>query len=148
MVQKLIFAGILTGALVGIILLFTVSSSPSMVPLLGVSITDQSQNDRIILKLDEEGVNYRINADGRIMVSDDRTARQMRSLLIREDLIPQGTDPWAIFDVERWTLTDFERDVNLRRAITANLEQHIKALSDVDNAKVTLVMPERTLFSS
>ncbi len=148
MVQKLIFAGILTGALVGIVLLFTVSSSPSMVPLLGVSITDQSQNDRIILKLDEEGVNYRINADGRIMVSDDRTARQMRSLLIREDLIPQGTDPWAIFDVERWTLTDFERDVNLRRAITANLEQHMKALSDVDNAKVTLVMPERTLFSS
>ncbi len=148
LIQKLIFGGILTGALVGIFLLFTVSSSPSMVPLLGVTITDQSQNDRIILKLDEEGVNYRINTDGRILVSDDKTARRMRSLLIREDLIPSDTDPWAIFDVERWTLTDFERDVNLRRAITANLEQHIKALSDVDNAQVTLVMPERTLFSS
>jgi flagellar M-ring protein FliF len=147
-VQKLIFAGILTGAAVGIVLLFTVSSSPSMVPLLGIPITDQSQNERIILKLDEEGVNYKLNADGKIYVSDDKVARRMRSVLIREDLIPTGTDPWAIFDVERWTLTDFERDVNLRRAITANLEQHIKALSDVDNAQVSLVIPERTLFSS
>ena len=147
-IQKLIFAGILTGAVVGIILLFTVSSSPSMVPLLGVTITDQDQQDRIIMKLDEEGVKYNINADGRIYIEDDKTARRMRSLLIREDLIPQGTDPWAIFDVERWTLTDFERDVNLRRAITGALEQHIEALADVDNAQVSLVIPERTLFSS
>jgi len=147
-IQKLIFAGILTGAVVGIILLFTVSSTPSMVPLLGVPITDETQNDRIIMKLDEEGVSYKLNADGRIYVDDDKTAKRMRSLLIREDLIPTGTDPWAIFDVERWTLTDFERDVNLRRAITSSLEQHIKALGDVDNAQVSLVLPEKTLFSS
>jgi len=147
-IQKLIFAGILTGAVVGIVLLFTVSSTPSMVPLLGVPITDQTQNDRIIMKLDEEGVSYKLNADGRIYVDDDKTAKRMRSLLIREDLIPTGTDPWAIFDVERWTLTDFERDVNLRRAITSSLEQHIKALGDIDNAQVSLVLPERTLFAS
>ncbi len=148
LVQKLIFSGILAGALVGIILLFTVSSTPSMVPLLGVPITDQDTNDRIMLKLDEEGVSYRLNADGRIYVSDEKAARNMRSLLIREDLIPSETDPWAIFDVERWTLTDFERDVNLRRAITSSLEQHIEALADVDNAEVSLVMPEKTLFAS
>ena len=148
LVQKLIFSGILAGAFAGIILLFTVSSTPSMVPLLGVPITDQDTNDRIMLKLDEEGVSYRLNADGRIYVSDEKAARNMRSLLIREDLIPSETDPWAIFDVERWTLTDFERDVNLRRAITSSLEQHIEALGDVDNAEVSLVMPEKTLFAS
>ncbi len=148
LVQKLIFSGILVGAVVGIVLLFNVSSSPSMVPLLGVPISDQETNDRIMLKLDEEGVSYRQNPDGRIYVPDEKTARNMRSLLIREDLIPTDTDPWAIFDVERWTLTDFERDVNLRRAITSSLEQHIEALADVDNAKVSLVMPERTLFAS
>jgi uncharacterized protein (DUF1015 family) len=27
--------------------------------------------------------------------------------------------------MERWTITDFERDVNLQRAITRQLEQHI-----------------------
>ncbi len=146
-IQKIILVGIVAGALTGIILLFTISSSPGLVPLLGVSITDQDRYDRIVMKLDEEGVAYTLGEDKRIYLNDENTARRMRSLLIREDLIPADTDPWAIFDVERWTLTDFERDVNLRRAITANLEQHIEALKDVDNAQVSLVIPERTLFS-
>jgi len=49
--------------------------------------------------------------------------------------------------MERWTITDFERDVNLQRAITRQLEQHILALDDVDNVSVTLVVPEKQLFS-
>ncbi len=146
-IQKIILVGIVAGALTGIILLFTISSSPGLVPLLGVSITDQDRYDRIVMKLDEEGAAYTLGEDKRIYLNDENTARRMRSLLIREDLIPADTDPWAIFDVEHWTLTDFERDVNLRRAITANLEQHIEALKDVDNAQVSLVIPERTLFS-
>ena len=81
-----------------------------------------------------------------IYVEDEPTARRIRAILIREDLIPPKTDPWAIFDVERWTLTDFERDVNLQRAITRNLEQHILALDDVDAASVTLVVPRHELF--
>jgi flagellar M-ring protein FliF len=42
--------------------------------------------------------------------------------------------------MDRWTLTDFERDVNLRRAITGQLEQHIFALEDVDDVNVNLVI--------
>jgi flagellar M-ring protein FliF len=72
----------------------------------------------------------------------------MRSILIREDLIPKGTDPWALFDRDRWTITDFERNVNLRRSITQMVTDHVKALDDVDDANVTLVMPEKTLFQA
>jgi flagellar M-ring protein FliF len=72
----------------------------------------------------------------------------MRAILIREDLVPQGIDPWDIFDRERWTITDFERDVNLRRAITQMVTNHIKALDDVDDATVAIVMPADRLFAS
>jgi flagellar M-ring protein FliF len=82
------------------------------------------------------------------MVSDEKTARRLRSILIREDLIPSGTDPWALFDRDRWTITDFERNVNLRRAITQMVTEHVKALDDVDDANVTIVMPERQLFQA
>jgi flagellar M-ring protein FliF len=37
--------------------------------------------------------------------------------------------------------------VNLRRSITNQLIMHIEALEDVDNASVTIVMPEKTLFA-
>ena len=49
--------------------------------------------------------------------------------------------------MESWTTTDFERDVNLQRAITKQLEQHIIALDDVDNVSVTLVVPKTELFA-
>ena len=81
------------------------------------------------------------------MIPDERTAQRMRAILTREDLIPTGTDPWELFDIERWTLTDFERNVNLQRSIMRQLEQHITALDDVDSASVTIVMPEEQLFA-
>ncbi|MDC7222602.1 MAG: flagellar basal-body MS-ring/collar protein FliF [Spirochaetales bacterium] len=147
LVQKLILGGIVAAVIVGIVLLVGVSSSPSMVPLLTSAITDQDQIVRITNRLDEENVMNRVTG-GIIYVENDNVARQMRAILVREDLIPQDTDPWAIMDMERWTLTDFERDVNLQRAITESLEQHLESLEDIDSADVNLVIPEESLFAS
>jgi flagellar M-ring protein FliF len=145
--QKLIFAGVLVGVIGGVVLLATFSSAPSMVPLLYRSIPNEEEMARITQRLDQEEVRYELTGDQRILVSDEKTAKRLRAILARENLIPKGTDPWQIFDVERWTITDFERNVNLRRAITRSLEQHITALDDVDAASVTIVMPEDKLFA-
>jgi flagellar M-ring protein FliF len=147
LVQKLILGGIVAAVIVGSVLLVGVSSSPSMVPLLTSAITDEAQISRITNRLDEENVANHVTA-GLIYVDNDNIARQMRSILVREDLIPEDTDPWAIMDMERWTLTDFERDVNLQRAITESLEQHLESLDDIDSADVNLVIPEESLFAS
>ncbi|MDR0412051.1 MAG: flagellar M-ring protein FliF [Treponema sp.] len=148
LVQKLILAGIIVMVIAGIVALFSISASPTMVPVIDAPIRDVDTQDRIITRINAEGVRTSVSSAGIIMVPDEQTARRIRSLLIREDLIPSGTDPWAIFDRDRWTITDFERNVNLQRAITQMVTDHIKALDDVDDANVTLVMPERTLFES
>lgn len=146
--QKLIFGGIVLVAVVAVVMLVVFSASPTQVPLLSRPVSDPQQLNDITARLDQENVSYTLTADNRIFLDDQRTAQRMRSILTREDLIPTGTDPWELFDIERWTLTDFERNVNLRRSITRQLEQHITALSDVDAASVTIVMPERQLFSA
>ncbi len=145
-VQKAIFASVIGVAVLGIVLLVTFSARPSMVPLLSRPVTDDAVLDRIALRLDEERIEYRITGDNLIMVEDQRTAQRARTILVRENLVPSEADPWDLFDVERWTQTDFERNVNLRRSITRQLEQHITALEDIDSASVTLVLPERELF--
>ncbi len=147
LVQKLVLAGVVVAVIVSLVVLFSVSSSPSMVPLIDTPIADPAVRDKIILRLNEENIKTAVSAAGVISVPDEGTARRMRSILIREDLIPQGVDPWAIFDVERWTVTDFERNVNKRRAIIEEVRQHIKALDDIDDASVVVTMPEQTLFS-
>jgi len=144
--QKLIFFGIIGAVVLGLIVMVLFSASPSMVPLLNRPITDEQALNDIATRLDQENVSYTVTADNRIMMADEPTAQRMRAILTREDLIPAGTDPWDLFDIERWTITDFERNVNLQRAITRQLEQHITALADIDAASVTLVIPERQLF--
>ncbi|MDR2808900.1 MAG: flagellar M-ring protein FliF [Spirochaetaceae bacterium] len=148
LVQKLILLGIGIAAIVGIIVLFSVSSSPTMAPVIDTPIRDENLRDRIVTRINLENVKTTVSPAGIVMVENADTARRMRSILIREDLIPAGTDPWEIFDRERWTITDFERNVNLRRAITQMVTDHIRALDDIDNVSVTIVSPERQVFSS
>jgi flagellar M-ring protein FliF len=144
--QKAILFSVLGVAVLAVVLISLFSAAPSMIPLIGVPIKDQGARDRIVTVLDTEGVKYKLTQDNMIYVENEKTARRIRAILFREDLIPPQVDPWAIFDVERWTTTDFERDVNLQRAITKSLEQHILALDDVDAVSVNLVVPKKELF--
>ena len=145
-VQKVVLLSIVGVVVVGIVLLVAFSAQPSRVELFSRPITDPEDLDRIGIRLDEEGIPYTVTSDARILVEDPAAARRARSILVREDLVPPNTDPWQLFDVERWTQTDFERNVNLRRALTRQLEMHIEAIEDVDNASVTIAFPEDRLF--
>ncbi len=145
-VQKVVFLSIVGVLVVGIVLLVAFSAQPSRAELFSSPITDPEDLDRIGIRLDEEGIPYTVTSDARILVDDRAAARRARSILVREDLVPTDTDPWQLFDVERWTQTDFERNVNLQRALTRQLEMHIEAIDDVDNASLTIAFPEDRLF--
>ena len=148
MVQRIALIGIAAAVIVVFGVMVTVSSMPTMVPVMDAPIRDEVARDRIVNRINQEGVHTTVSAEGIIQVADLATAQRMRGILAREDLIPQGIDPWALFDRERWTITDFERNVNLRRAITQMVTDHIRAIDDVDNANVTIVVPADRLFAS
>ncbi|HTX73776.1 MAG TPA: flagellar basal-body MS-ring/collar protein FliF [Rectinemataceae bacterium] len=145
-VQKLILGGIVLVAIIAVVLLLRISAAPTMVKLIGTPIRSEDQLQLITSKLDSEGITYNVGDDKIIYVKDEKTALRAKSILIRDDLIPKGTDPWAIFDMQSWTVTDFERNVNLRRAILAQVTRHIEAIDDIDKADVNLVMPDKELF--
>ena len=148
MPQRIILVGIVATVIGGIVALFGVSSSPSLVPVIDAPIRDQDALDRIVFRLNEEGVRTTVSPAGLVQVADETTARRMRGILIREDLIPSGTDPWNIFDKERWTATQQINDINVQRAIRQMITDHIKALDEVDDANITITFPEKELFRS
>ena len=148
LIQKGILAAVVVAAVVIIVLLTSWSAKPSLVPLIDTPVTDATVRERIILRLNEENVKATVSQSGVISVKDEQTARRMRAILLREDLIPQNTDPWALFDVERWTRTDFERNIDVRRAVIEEVRKHIKALDDVDDASVVVNLPEDKLFKA
>ena len=146
MIQRVILIGIVAVVIGGIATLMGVSSTPSLAPVINAPIRDQDILDRIIMRINEEGVNTDVTTTGIVRVADEMTARRMRGILIRENLIPKNIDPWAIFDTERWTNTDFERKVNFRRAQTRMITDHIKAIDGIDDASVVIEVPEKELF--
>lgn len=148
LIQKVIFIGIILLVIGAIILILTLSSTPTSVPLYNVAITDEAARDKILFRLTEENIPVSVSAAGLLTVPDESTARKARTILVREDLTPSNVSPWNLFDTERWTTTDFERNVNLLRSITAQVTEHIESLEEVDRANVVIRIPERTLFSS
>ncbi len=146
-VQKVIVSGIAVVFILALILIPTISSQPTTVPLFSVPVTDEVLRDQIVFRLAEENVSVDVRDTGMMYVDDDATARRMRSVLVTDDLVPTNVDPWSLFDIERWTTSDFTNDVNLQRAITAQITNHIEAIDDIDRADVMLAMPERELFA-
>jgi flagellar M-ring protein FliF len=143
--QKILIFSVIGVAALAVILLFAFSATPNRPMLFRTAIKDEKQLARLTQRLDQENVEYTVE-NNIIYMKEEKTAMRMRSLLVREDLLPSQMDPWSVFDVERWTLTDFERDVNLQRAIEEKLRQHILALEDVDAVSLNLSVPKHETF--
>ena len=144
--QRIISVIVIAVVFVGFYALMKVSSTPVMVSVLTAPIRDEAALDRIVMRIDQEDVRVSVTPNGVVQVADAATARRMRAILIREDLIPSGVDPRQVFDRERWNITDMERNVNLQRSLTRMITEHIKSIDDVDDASVSIVWPRRELF--
>ena len=88
-----------------------------MVRLISTPIRTDDELRLITSRLDEERIPFEVGEGNVLYVKDEKTRAHANAVLLREDLIPKGTDPWSVFTIDRFTVTDFERNVNLRRAI-------------------------------
>jgi flagellar M-ring protein FliF len=146
--QRIIIAVVAVVIIGGVITLFRVSATPVLSAVYDMPITDESMLNSIVARINQEDVKVTVTPDNIVRVQDEATARRMRVILIRENLLPSGIDPWQVFDKERWTITDMERKVNFQRAQERMIADHIKAIQGVDNVELRIVWPKRELFRS
>jgi len=147
LVQKLILGGVIIAVIAGIVMLVSVSGAPTQVRLISTPIASEDELRQITSRLDQEGISFSIGEGNVIYVDDEAARSRANSILLREDLIPKGTDPWAVFSIDRFTVTDFERNINLRKAIIQEVTRHIETISDVDKANVVIEIPADKLFA-
>jgi len=146
--QKIIIGAVAVVVIGGVIALFRVSATPVLTAVYDRPITDESMLDRIVARINQEDVKVTVTPDNIVRVQDEKTARRMRVILISENLLPDKIDPWQVFDRERWTITDLERNVNLQRAHERMIADHIKAIQGVDDVELRIVWPKKELFAS
>lgn len=121
-------------------------ATPNMALLYGE--LDGQESGRIVAELEQQGVPYKVSADGSsILVPADQVGR-MRVAMARQGLPSGGSVGYEIFDrSEALGTTSFEQDVNHLRALEGELARTIRSISQVEHARVHLVLPKRELFS-
>ena len=131
-------------------LVFFVSARVSTAPMSPI-YTDLSLEDsgKIAAELDKSSVPYELRANGtQILVPSDQMLRLRLSLA--QQGLPSGGSivGYEIFDrSETMGTSSFVMNVNMLRALEGELARTIASLSQIDSARVQLVIPKQEMFS-
>ena len=145
-VQKVILIGIIIVVIIAIVLTARISAKPAQYRILNTPITDTVRLNEILDRISEENISADSDDRGYIYVSDETTARKLRTILSTEGLLPSNIDPFAgIFDRDIFT-TDEDVKVKKLQAMQKQLTQHLETIPDIRVADVNIVSPEDKLF--
>lgn len=100
----------------------------------------------IVQKLKESGVEHRITDNGASVLVPEGKLDELRLEMAGAGLPKTGRIGFELFDKTNLGITDFTEHVNYRRALEGELERSIKALSEVEQARVHVTFPKDSVF--
>jgi flagellar M-ring protein FliF len=62
-------------------------------------------------------LHYTTSGTDTIYISPEKKSAAMVALA-QESLIPQGVHGWELFDIDKWSETQFEKDIKKQRALS------------------------------
>jgi len=144
--QRLLLAG--SAILVGLIIwLFVRLFSAADYKNLYTGL-DPTDTQKIVQKLSFENIPYVLSSDGTsIDVPVDRLDK-IRVEMASQNLPHTGRMGFELFDKPNWSSSDFSERVNYQRALEAELERTIETMDTVESARVHLVLPRESLFTT
>lgn len=133
-----------------------VAIAVALVTVLGSRVTygylytklDSKDAASIAQKLDELKIPYTLEAGGTAIRVPEEQVHSLRLDLARDGLPSGGVVGNELFDKARLGATEFEIEVNQRRALEGELVRSIMTVADVEAARVHLVIPKRRLFAA
>ena len=99
----------------------------------------------VVAKLKESGVEFRVSDDGTVSAPSSRQA-ELRLELANAGLPKTGRIGFELFDKANLGMTDFAEQVNYRRALEGELERSVRAITEVEQARVHITFPKDSVF--
>jgi flagellar M-ring protein FliF len=143
-VQKGVLIGSITAALAGFATVLLWSNEPEYRPL----FTNLSQEDAaaIINKLKDERVPHRILSGGSSIAVPAEQVYESRLRLASEGLPQGGGVGFELFDRINFNMTNFVQRLNYQRALQGALAWTISQIAAVEQVRVHLVVPQKSVF--
>ena len=97
-------------------------------------------------QLDAQNIPHQVSTDGKTISVPADKLDAARLQTASQGQPHSGRMGFEIFDKMSWGQTEFDEKVAYQRALEGELERTIKTLSEVDSARVHLVMPTDSVF--
>lgn len=143
--QALLIAIVLTFIIIGALLTHW-ARRPDM-RLLYQQLSPEEAS-KITEKISEKGIVYELQNGGTTIYVPKEKVYQLRLDMAREGLPTGEQGGYKIFDKEKIGVSPFVQSVNLKRALQEELAKSIQMIDGVVHARVHIVTPEQTLFTS
>ncbi|MBM7854209.1 flagellar M-ring protein FliF [Desulfohalotomaculum tongense] len=101
---------------------------------------------KIAETLKAQNIDYRITDQGRTIEVPEEKVYDLRMQLASEGILPGSGQGFELFDQTKLAQTDFEQQVVYQRALQEELRRSITALDAVEEARVHLVLPTKSVF--
>lgn len=100
----------------------------------------------VVEVLKSEGIKYELKQGGKSVYVPYDQVYDLRLRFAGEGIVSDGSSGYEIFDQNTLGMTDFMQKLNLKRALEGELARTISNISQIEAARVHLVMPERSPF--
>jgi flagellar M-ring protein FliF len=100
----------------------------------------------ILTKLKEKKVSYQISSSGDTISVPSGQVSELRLELAAAGLPHGGGVGFEIFDNKTFGATEFEQQLNYRRALQGELSRTINSLDEIQQCRVHIVLPKESLF--
>lgn len=147
LVQRALLAAIVLACVITGVLLTQWATRPEMQLLFGNLEIDQSS--QIAEKLGEMNVPYELRNGGRSLFVPAGQIYTLRASLARDGLLPKSGEPgYEIFDNEKIGVSPLVQKMNYNRALQGELARTIQVFEGIELARVHIVRPEQTMFTT
>jgi flagellar M-ring protein FliF len=100
----------------------------------------------VVQKLKEGGTPYRLSANGATVSVPEEKVAELRLEMASAGVPKNGRIGFEIFDKTNFGMTDFAEHVNYRRALEGELERSVMSVSEVEQARVHISLPQDSVF--
>ncbi|MCK8826318.1 flagellar M-ring protein FliF [Natroniella acetigena] len=130
--------------IVGLLILVNWASRPEYTVLFSELTTQDAAT--IVDSLDERGISYQLEEQGRTILVSEEEVHRLRLDLAGEELPTGGVAGFELFDQSQLGSTDFDQQVNYIRALSGELSRTIKQINNVNFARVQITPSESSIY--
>lgn len=142
--RKVLVVFVAIGTLLGIVLLIVWTNRIDYQPLyFNLSPEDAGM---VVEELKDQKIPYRLSANGRTVLVPSGKIYDLRLDLASRGVPAGGGVGFEIFDKTDLGTTEFVQKMNYQRALQGELARTINQFAEVEQSRVHLTLPEKTLF--